>query len=231
MLCVVHAVSRLRMWFQLAKKAFVYDGTNWIDIAQSTADLSEYQKINRTGLNVVIPTSVAVGSGSATVLVNGQVTFNAVSHIDLSGCFTSTYDNYQIILTDVNTPAGNIVDLRMSSSGTQITDSNYMYHLSGVWGTSTSFTYGSNGSSKIDNIFYANTTNSYASSVIELHNPAKATVTNGFYKSYGYQTDTATRTFRAGGIAHTTLSAYNGFRLISSGTMTGVLRVYGYNNG
>jgi hypothetical protein len=26
----------------LAKKAFVYDGTNWIDIAQSTADLSNY---------------------------------------------------------------------------------------------------------------------------------------------------------------------------------------------
>ena len=26
----------------MAKKAFVYDGTNWVDIAQSTADLSNY---------------------------------------------------------------------------------------------------------------------------------------------------------------------------------------------
>jgi hypothetical protein len=29
----------------LAKKAFVYDGTNWIDIAQSTADLSNYANL------------------------------------------------------------------------------------------------------------------------------------------------------------------------------------------
>jgi hypothetical protein len=44
----------------LAKKAFVYDGTNWIDIAQSTTDLSNYANMTTTPI-----------SGFRNVVING----------------------------------------------------------------------------------------------------------------------------------------------------------------
>jgi hypothetical protein len=45
----------------LAKKAFVYDGTNWIDIAQSTTDLSNYANLTTTPI-----------SGFRNILINGD---------------------------------------------------------------------------------------------------------------------------------------------------------------
>ena len=49
----------------MAKKAFVYDGTNWIDIAQSTADLSNYANMTTTPI-----------SGFRNVLINGDFRIN-----------------------------------------------------------------------------------------------------------------------------------------------------------
>ena len=44
----------------MAKKAFVYDGTNWIDIAQSTTDLSNYANLTTTPI-----------SGFRNAIING----------------------------------------------------------------------------------------------------------------------------------------------------------------
>ena len=44
----------------MAKKAFVYDGTNWIDIAQSTADLTNYANMTTTPI-----------SGFRNAIING----------------------------------------------------------------------------------------------------------------------------------------------------------------
>ena len=44
----------------MAKKAFVYDGTNWIDIAQSTTDLSNYANMTTTPI-----------SGFRNAIING----------------------------------------------------------------------------------------------------------------------------------------------------------------
>lgn len=45
----------------MAKKAFVYDGTNWIDIAQSTVDLSNYANLTTTPI-----------SGFRNAIINGD---------------------------------------------------------------------------------------------------------------------------------------------------------------
>jgi len=45
----------------MAKKAFVYDGTNWIDIAQSTADLTNYPNMTTTPI-----------SGFRNAIINGD---------------------------------------------------------------------------------------------------------------------------------------------------------------
>jgi hypothetical protein len=49
----------------MAKKAFVYDGTNWVDIAQSTTDLSNYANMTTTPI-----------SGFRNFLINGDFRIN-----------------------------------------------------------------------------------------------------------------------------------------------------------
>jgi hypothetical protein len=90
----------------MAKKAKVYTGTEWVDLASATADLSGLQTKAATGLNLVIPTSATNG----TIAANGQVTIgSAVSSVTVNGAFSSTYDNYRIIISGgVGSTANNI---------------------------------------------------------------------------------------------------------------------------
>ena len=59
----------------MAKKAFVYDGTQWVDIAQSTADLSNYANMTTTPI-----------SGFRNAIINGDFRINQRG-------FTSTTSN------------------------------------------------------------------------------------------------------------------------------------------
>ena len=61
----------------MAKKAFVYDGTQWVDIAQSTADLSNYANMITTPIsgfrNAIINGGFDIWQrGTATVSANGS---------------------------------------------------------------------------------------------------------------------------------------------------------------
>jgi hypothetical protein len=60
---------------------------------------------SRQGLVSIVPTSVAVGSGSASVGANGAVTFTGVSSISLNSCFTSQFNSYKIVFeSNLNMP-------------------------------------------------------------------------------------------------------------------------------
>ena len=62
----------------MAKKAFVYDGTNWIDIAQSTADLTNYPNMTTTPI-----------SGFRNEIINGDFRIN--QRVFTSTTTTGTY--------------------------------------------------------------------------------------------------------------------------------------------
>ena len=51
---------------------------------------------SRAGLAKIVPSSVAVGSGTGSSDSLGNVTFSGASSVSLNGCFSSTYDNYRI---------------------------------------------------------------------------------------------------------------------------------------
>jgi hypothetical protein len=51
------------------------------------------------GMRLIVPTSVAVGSGSGSVSTQGAVTFSGASSVSVNECFNSTYTAYKIILT------------------------------------------------------------------------------------------------------------------------------------
>jgi hypothetical protein len=63
----------------LAKKAFVYDGTNWIDIAQSTADLSGY------------PALATNQFGFRNKIINGDFRINQRAYTSASNLASGSY--------------------------------------------------------------------------------------------------------------------------------------------
>jgi hypothetical protein len=99
----------------MAKKAFVYDGTNWIDIAQSTADLSGYPALatNQFGFrNKIINGDFRInqrGYTSASNLASGSYGFDR---------WKSTFTN--TTLTFTSAPQGQIVTINSGGSVEQI---------------------------------------------------------------------------------------------------------------
>ena len=66
------------------------------------------------GIVQIIPTSVSVGSGSATVNGNGSVNFSGASSIAMDGVFSSVYDNYM---------------MNIKFSGVSATDTDILFYL------------------------------------------------------------------------------------------------------
>lgn len=210
----------------MAKQAYVYSGTDWVPLASEVTNLSNYQLSNGVGLNKVIPTSVSVGSGSGSVDANGAVTFSGVSSLSLNGCFSSTYENYRIVVNLTSTD-NNEFRWRGRTSGSDNTNANYVFqileaYVSSVGASRTSgATYGYAGyldasgtASYILDFFSPQTTRATGMSSTVLRNYAASSpvimfINNGF---------TSTTSFDS-------VTLYPG-----SGTITGTVRVYGYKN-
>lgn len=77
------------------------------------------------GLKLIVPSSVA-GSG-VSVSASGKVTFTAATSVSVNGCFSSTYDNYLIVMQSLPSSGGANMRIRLRLSGTDASGSNYVY--------------------------------------------------------------------------------------------------------
>lgn len=184
------------------------------------------------GLHMVTPTSVVVGSGTGSVSGQGAVTFSGASSVSLNGCFNATYDNYQITLqTTAFSGAGALF--------TQIRLRNASDDSTATWYTALAAL--SIGNSTADPILGVGATQGYLpyttstaaltySPIMEVMRPflvAKTSVNvRGYY-------NTGSRDGIMHGVNQSDVSAsYSGITLFpNTGTFTGTIRVYGYNNG
>ena len=175
------------------------------------------------GLRMVVPTSVAVGSGTATIGTAGQVTFTTASTVSLNGVFNATYDNYLILLKG-NTSANPDLLFRLRVAGVDASGSSdyvrpVLYNaqnsstVANIGGAATSSGYLGFGSTSQ---FVVNTT---------FFNPFLTKQTINTLQNYGqdYQL--------WGGNRHILSNSYDGITFIPvSGTMTGEVAVYGYKD-
>jgi hypothetical protein len=73
----------------MAKKAFVYDGTNWIDIAQSTTDLTNYANMTTTPIsgfrNAIINGNFDIWQRGTTFSAGGYTADRWLLQVDGSG--------------------------------------------------------------------------------------------------------------------------------------------------
>jgi hypothetical protein len=190
----------------------VYNGTAWKTIS--------------SGLVGVVPTSVA-GTG-VSLSTTGTVTASAATAVNINGCFTSEFDSYLIKYKTTRSAAATL-QVRLRASGTDISAANYNDVTN--WTNSTSAP-----ASQRDTAvtFWNLGPGFYATSVcngeIELDDPALASA-----KSIrSTQTDAAANTSMtltvAGGF-YSAATAADGITIYpASGTISGTIRIYGYNN-
>jgi hypothetical protein len=174
------------------------------------------------GLKLIVPTSVAVGSGTGSADSLGTVTFNAISSVSLNGIFSSTYENYRIVM-NTTSGSGNVdIFMRLRFSGSDNTTTNYEWTYQDF---STTTTVGrSTGDTKLS--IGANSINMGSLVTVDLGSPFNSTRTN-YICSNLYGTGPEGR-YRQGQFLSAT--SFDGVTIyLSSGTMIGTLSVYGYN--
>jgi hypothetical protein len=178
------------------------------------------------GMRMIVPTSVAVGSGTGSANANGYVTFSGASSISLNGVFTAAYDNYRVIFTTTSNTASGYINMRLRSV-TDITAANYFSSVVQAAYGSTAIGNDNGGNSQTTwNRFgyYDGTTDAYASSGdILLPFVSAFTSFNAAKARSGYGSEFATGVYKA-------TTSVDGFTIYSAGNFTGNVAVYGYKD-
>lgn len=174
--------------------------------------------------NGVLATESFANTAGGLVYITGQ-SFNAVSSLSVNNCFNSNYDNYRIVLRCTSSSSFEI-NMRMRLSGTDNTTANCAYqdlNISGTTATAARY-------SSLTSMFIAALSTSYNVLSMDLFDPAAAIPTTYHVIEARQANSSSPETrFLTGG--HNVSTAYDGFSLIiSSGTITGTLRIYGYRN-
>lgn len=174
-----------------------------------------------SGLTLVSPSSIANSGGSASS-TGGTTTFTGVSSVSLNGVFSGDYQNYKVVasLTGNATSTG---FLRLRTSGSDITASNYYYErLYSSGGTSGGAT--ASALSYFYDMFHTDTSGTNVTVVADIFSPQIASNTG--FQSTG--TGRRTRISLCGGGYDATTQADGLTVAIASGAITGTVRVYGY---
>jgi hypothetical protein len=206
----------------LAKKARVYDGTAWQELASAQTDLTAY--------STTAEMDAAIAAGSGLKFITGG-TFTTATSLSLpDDTFTSTYLNYKMILTLSAVTSDSTFSVRLRTSGTDNTASTYSSMLSGVNSTATF------------------NTNASANDTKWLAAESDSSLVRYAWDFDILQPKVAQHTFISGGISYVILSGaqhittsgmcsfnanteFDSLSFISSvaSSMTGTYRVYGYS--
>jgi hypothetical protein len=206
--------SSITAWRNLGSKNALSSAVTGLQTANATT--------NQSGLVPVIPTSVSVGSGSASVSSNGVVTFTAASSVQLNGVFSSAYKNYKIMWSSpidaANNCQPNRFQARFTTGGTPNSTSNYKntswYTQGGTTGNDT----GTSTSTTIGTLSYG------AEFEMTLFSPFDSSRGTEMHFLGNY-----TRTLIIGQMGFDAAASFDGIQ-ISNNTYTGTVQVYGLRN-
>jgi hypothetical protein len=185
-------------------KMEVYNGTNWVSVAPTSTQ----------GLTLL-----------------QSVTFSGVSSVSLpTGTFTSTYDNYKIIISNVTSSVGSSQDIsmRLRKAGTDNTSA--IYYRQFLTSSNTTVIAGKN--TAATTMFIGQIINTgFQSFSIEIFNPQIATSKTAFLWNGMDAPTTSPSNFFASGTHDLNSSAdFDSVTIAcSSGNMTGTIYAYAYN--
>jgi hypothetical protein len=198
------------------------------DTYTQTASDAKYVNKNVGGLNLIVPSSVSVGSGTGTVSANGLVTFTGAIGIGINNCFSSLYQNYRMILNITSMPTAASIRARFRTNGTDDATAAYNW-ASSYYLTSASFQSTRTTSANEASIGYGLGQDRQQAS-IEIYSPNLTTTNTA--ASYSGSHGAGDINWN-GSFGHNSTTAFDGINIFTSngGVITGTIRIYGYNNG
>ena len=193
-------------------------------LTQSSAS-TVYQTKATAGLTLLTPGSITNTGGTASVGANGTVTFSGVSSQSINDVFSTTYDNYKLVIKLVSSVETRL-DFRMRVSGADNTTSNYYKESNIAKDTGVA-----GAESLAQDKFIGYGTNTTITPILfEVFSPFIAEATG--FLGWNHKVETLAtvheNNFSSG--IHNVASSFTGISLIAaSGTITGTVSVYGYN--
>ena len=165
--------------------------------------------------------NTALGTKKAGMVLLNTTSFSAVASQSINDVFSSTYSNYRIVF-DCSVSTAASMSFRVRVSGSDLTTSTYRYgHYINAYNNT--ITGDGSGTATAWVIGYSNGL-SFAT-FLDIANPQATKNTLGLYACAHDAS-----MFAGGGLVNNTTS-YTGFTIFSSaGTLTGTVRIYGYNN-
>jgi hypothetical protein len=160
---------------------------------------------------------------SAGLTLINTTSFSAVSNQTINSIFSSTYQNYVIFLQAVcSTTTAILFQMRTGS-----TDANANYQTQRFMASSTTLNGDRNADTSNFNTMYNAV--STINGTVQLFRPFESAQTGGVFTWSATET-TNTMMLQAAGL-HTASTSYDGLRIYpGSGTMTGIIRIYGVQN-
>ena len=163
--------------------------------------------------------ATAAGGGGGLVWI-GNTSFSATSSVNVNDVFSTTYDNYRVIINATGA-AGNGGYLRLRVSGT---DSTTNYQSQRVAGDGSSGVFDRAGSTYA---FLGDISTQPSSIVFDVFQPFLTTATN-FTSVNSCNNSSGNQVTEILSAAHNASTSYTGFTFYSSNNNTGTLSVYGY---
>ena len=182
---------------------------------------------SRGGLTQIIPTSLTVSGGSASVSANGGITVTGVSAITINNCFNSTFENYKMVINAYITVGAQPLYAQMTANGTPNTSTSWYY--GGTYIThSAGPTRAYSAATASAQLAEGNDISSLNDLTFAYPAQAKQTFVNSQWGSFG----STYNEIYSGSALHSVSTAFDGVKFTpNAGTFTGTIRIYGYNNG
>lgn len=200
----------------MAKKARVWDGTAFVELASAQNDLTAYSTTSQM--------NAAITAASGLVFIN-TTTMAAVTSQSVNDVFSATYNNYLIHLNITGSTTLTGVDMRLRVGGVDNSSTNYA--RSQLLQDSTTVT-GSRTTNQTSWTSVAGIESSHRTF-------SQLTVTQPFASFHSGMVGDVIESMNSGVYQKRTswgtnvTTSYTGFTLIlSAGTMTGTVSVYGY---
>lgn len=167
----------------------------------------------------------ALGTKKAGMVLLNTTSFSGVASQSVNDVFSSTYDNYRIVI-ETTASSGNYLNFKLRVGGADNSAADYTWGMVNTTNGAAAFQLAATNATSGWNVLRPGTSRNSCSFDIYSPNIARATMYTGT-QSYN---DGATIAI-AGAIGgnHSVASAFTGFTLIHSGTITGTVSVYGYN--
>jgi hypothetical protein len=195
--------------------------TSILSLASASATYATKTSIGST---LIIPSTISNTGGSASIATNGTVSFTSASAISLNNVFSSTYDNYAIIL-DSNPSTTLDLSFRFRTSGTDNSNANYQKQQ--IFTTSTTVAGARIANATSLGLLGTMTTRTFFNLIIV--NPSLS-LNTGLNVTLNADYSSATPYLAIQSNSFNSNTIFDGFTIIAStGNITGSVSVYGYN--